>query len=222
MAVKPLLAAALFTGFIGVAAAHDDPSHHQQTFDIVAASIVEISGIDTITMRIGEEPSLVIEERRGRLNDVSVTSSAESLTIKSEETSWFSSRDYTVTLTLPALTLLDVSGSFDAEVTGVNANALAIDLAGSGDLLISGRCKQLTLDSAGSMDVDAKSLICQTVEIDSAGAADMHVYAAESLNVEGAGATDVLFSGNPGKVTSDVAGLGKVTAAPSTQSGTTL
>ncbi|MEO0411438.1 MAG: DUF2807 domain-containing protein [Pseudomonadota bacterium] len=222
MARRSILLAAAMTALAGHAAAHDDPSHNQKTFEITPTTTVKMSGIDTITMRIGEEPSLMVEERRGRLKGLTVTSTAESLSITSEETSWFSSRDYIVTLTLPALSVVDISGSFDADIAGVNAKAFAIDLAGSGDLLISGRCEQLTLDSAGSMDVDAKALICQSVEIDSAGAADMHVYAAESLNVEGAGATDVLFSGNPGKVTSDVAGLGKVTAAPASQSGTTL
>lgn len=194
------------------------------TPDIVATSDVRIDGIDVLTLRVGEVPSLVIRERRDRLEEVAIDSSEGKLSISASDGGWFSSRDYTAVLTLPTLASLSLSGSFEARISGVNAEALALDFAGSGDVVISGRCTKLMLDTVGAIDVTAKSLICQRVEIDAAGLSDIHVFASDVLDVEGAGKTDVMFSGDPQKVLSDLAGIGSVGAAPKTKTtgGTAL
>ncbi|MEM7569776.1 MAG: DUF2807 domain-containing protein [Pseudomonadota bacterium] len=213
--MRPVVIGAVFAAITApYAMAHDDPSHDAIQPKIVATDTVMISGIDTVTIVIGDEPALTITERRGRTDDVEVKSTSEGLFIEAKDLGWFASRDFSATLTLPAISILDISGSFDAEMTGVNADTLQLTLAGSGDIIVSGRCGTLQLDTAGAMDVNAKGLVCERAEIDAAGASDIAVFAARALSVEGAGSTNVRYSGDPGKVTSDVAGLGKVEAAP--------
>ncbi|MGD1954395.1 MAG: GIN domain-containing protein [Sphingomonadales bacterium] len=224
-AIVVYMCAALQLNLIGMqnlAAADDDVSNLEKTYDIVASEAVLISGIDDLTIQVGQDPSLVITERRDRLDKVSVESSETLLRIDAKGESWFSRRDYAAILTLPSLSDLEISGSFAAEIEGVSADTLILQIAGSGDMIISGRCGRLDLESTGAVNIDASKLVCRDVAIDAAGAANMHVFASGSVDVEGAGGTDVIYSGKPDKILSDVAGVGSVSEAEETDDKTTL
>lgn len=195
------------------AVAHDSAAHKHEVYEISDTRAVRIAGVETVTIKIGDAASLMVTEKKDRFDTIKVKSTDKSLSIAAEDKSWFSGRDYALVLTLPSLNSLSLSGSIDGTVTGIESEAFDLSIAGSIDLVISGTCTALSIDAAGSIDLDATDLICADVSIDAAGSTDIFVHAARSLDVEAAGANDVIYSGSPATVSSDIAGAGGVKAA---------
>lgn len=194
-------------------AAQDSAQNERPRFEIVDTRDVQIAGVDEITIKVGGPASLKITEAKDRFDWINVDSTARRLSITAEDKSWFSGRDYAVVLTLPSLDSLQLSGAIDGTVTGIESDAFKLDLAGSVDVVVTGTCGTLSIDAAGSIDLDAKNLICADVSVDAAGSTDIFVHAANSLDVDAAGSNDVIYYGDPGTITSDVAGAGDVEAA---------
>ena len=65
--------------------------------------------------------------------------------------------------------MASLAGSGNLNVGNVQATTVALDLAGSGDLMIGGRTKRVDISSAGSGDISAKTLEAETVKISLAG-----------------------------------------------------
>lgn len=192
------------------AGAHDAAQHDHKVFEISETRKVSIAGVDSVRIEIGGPPSLSITEERGRFDKVTVKSTPKRLAITARNANWFSSRDYGVTLTLPAIDALRLSGSVDGSVTGVDSDSFKLDLAGSVALVIDGRCASAFIEASGKVDLVADKLICSRVNVDAVGAVDVTVHAATFLDVETAGASSVRYSGSPSTISKDMAGAGSV------------
>ncbi len=97
-------------------------------------------------------------------------------------------------------------------VAGVHAPNVQIDIAGSGDAELTGTAEKVFASIAGSGDYEGNALKANEVEIDIAGSGNAFVYATEKVDASIAGSGDIYYTGEPEKVTSDVAGSGTVRA----------
>lgn len=109
----------------------------------------------------------------------------------------------------PSLSLR-IAGSSDARLQQLKTAELSIGISGSGDVVGSGSATRLSIDIAGSGDVRLAELASDDVSVSIAGSGDAAVQAARSLEVRIAGSGDVVYSGNPARVNSRVAGSGSV------------
>jgi hypothetical protein len=103
-----------------------------------------------------------------------------------------------------------IAGSSDSILKEISTESFTLDIAGSGDIILTGKTSDFMVDIAGSGDVNAKDLIAENVSIDIAGSGDAIVSASKKLSVDIAGSGDVTYYGNPHEVTTDVAGSGDI------------
>ena len=107
---------------------------------------------------------------------------------------------------------LEMAGSGGAVVRDLRTARVSVEIAGSGDVTLAGQTGALTVEIAGSGDVDAADLDAETAEVDVAGAGDVVLRAAKTLDVSIMGAGDVRYYGSP-EVSRQVMGAGDVSRA---------
>lgn len=139
-------------------------------------------------------------------------------------------KNFIIHITVPMIDEVSVDGSGDVTSKGTftsDAMALAVagsgnitlafnskkadvDIAGSGDMVLSGTCGQLKVGVAGSGDVDARALKATDATVDIAGSGDVTLDASQSLEASVAGSGDVSYKGSPSRVKRNVMGSGEV------------
>lgn len=102
-----------------------------------------------------------------------------------------------------------VKGSGDVSVPTVEAEAVAVAIAGSGDVRLGGRTEALGINVSGSGDVLAGNLVARTVAVRIRGSGDVQVHASGALSVDIGGSGDVSFRGEPA-ISKKVAGSGEL------------
>ncbi len=96
-----------------------------------------------------------------------------------------------VAIELPELSRLELVGSGTARVGGVQGEALAVALVGSGDVVLEGRVERLELELSGSGELDAGRLVAREVRVDQQGSGRTTVHATELLAGRGVGSGDL-------------------------------
>lgn len=129
----------------------------------------------------------------------------------------FSPRAVTVTITMPAIASLVVSGGADARVNGVPGDELRVDVSGGAHALIdaasakryamavsggasatiTGTCYSARLDASGGATVDAKALDCAEVVGTASGGGHLVVSAGASVTADASGGARVEIHGHP-------------------------
>lgn len=112
-------------------------------------------------------------------------------------------------LSSPNTIAIDVAGSGDV-VISADAPAIKTGIAGSGSISLNGTTRNFSTDIAGSGDIRAFNLMSETASIEIAGSGNAQVFASKELNVEIAGSGDVSYRGNPPVVNQNTAGSGKI------------
>ncbi len=105
-------------------------------------------------------------------NIVTEVSGRRTLVITSEE-SFSSHRGVRVEITVPGLSMLEVGGSGDVYLAGLNSESLEIELGGSGDVELDGQIKNLRISIAGSGSVASGDLAAETVRIEMSGSGNV-------------------------------------------------
>lgn len=133
-----------------------------------------------------------------------------------------------VSVTVPDLTGLEVSGASEATVRSVNAESLDISISGAGDIDLAADAQQLTISVSGAGTVtahgtvdsgsitvsgvggiDGEDMTIADAMVSVSGAGSVNVRVRQSLDAEVSGAGNVVYYGDP-KVTSDVSGAGSI------------
>lgn len=107
---------------------------------------------------------------------------------------------------------MDMAGSATANLTYIICDNFASKMAGSGNIYVAGTSKNADFKMAGSGEVHGFDFIVENMKGKIAGSGRIDIYATNSIDVKGAGSGDVNYKGNPQKVTSSIAGSGKLRA----------
>jgi hypothetical protein len=105
---------------------------------------------------------------------------------------------------------LDLSGSGQSRLKGMDCGELRIGISGSGDVEAQGHAASLAISIAGSGDVKASALRSDDVRVRVAGSGNAAVHASKSLDVSIAGSGDVTYGGDATKIKTSVAGSGHI------------
>lgn len=105
---------------------------------------------------------------------------------------------------------VQVHGSGDVVLQGVQQNALDLQVAGSGDIAVGGQVERLSAEVAGSGDIDASELVAQGVDCSVAGSGDVEVFAVQGIRARVAGSGDIVVRGSPPVRDTRVAGSGDI------------
>jgi len=134
-----------------------------------------------------------------------------------------------ITLDMPTLRALSISGSGDIKVGPIKGGDVGVSIAGSGDLVFdqlqadvlslsvsgsgdfkaTGRTSQFKISVSGSGDIKAPDFAADDVKISIAGSGGAVIRAAKTLHVSVAGDGDVAYHGAP-VVSSSIAGSARI------------
>ena len=160
------------------------------------------------------QPRVKVEGPVKYLRQTVVANDGQTLRIKTKRGVWRSMEDVNVYITSPDLTHVSMAGSgeFDAEGM-VDTDNLTLELAGSGEIdfkqLV---CDNLNIQVAGSGDVDVESVDVNKADMQIAGSGDIkvHFVRADFVSAQVAGSGDIKLSGKAKQVEKKVAGSGSV------------
>ena len=110
----------------------------------------------------------------------------------------------------PAIAEVELSGSGDVILFGLDQSNLNVELSGSGDLVADGRVTALALTLHGSGDIDTSRLQANKATIKLHGSGDICAFVKEEAKVRIHGSGDVTVKGRPSVRDAKVAGSGEI------------
>lgn len=133
------------------------------------------------------------------------------LVIKYEDKAWITNSAGEVTVTLPTLTNVELTGSGDVGTIGnFNFTDLSMLISGSGNFSFVGACKNLNAKISGSGDIRAFDLPTEVVNARISGSGNMQLNVTRTLDATISGSGDIIYKGTPTTVTKSISGSGSV------------
>jgi hypothetical protein len=180
-----------------------------ETRTLAQFSALELAGSNNVSVQVGTPQSVVVHADDNLVGKVRTTVRSGTLVI--ETTGSFSTRaPMRVSVVVPELTSVSLSGSGNVIVDGVDSPSFTASLPGSGTLLVAGRADHLEASLPGSGQMNLHGLRARAVQVELSGSGEIQVYAADSLDAEVSGSGSVMYAGNPPHVARTVTGIGAV------------
>lgn len=191
-----------------------------QQSDLKNFSKVKLNTGADIKISMGKSYSIVLSGDEGRIGNTELEVKGGTLKIKQKERNvhYDSDQKMLITMVMPNIEEMQINGSGDGEITGVNNKSLTLSINGSGDLDVSGktdalgisingsgdirmdevRGKDVTVSINGSGDVELDGGSCQTFKIGIRGSGDVEAKDMKckdvDVNVSGSGDSSVYAS----------------------------
>ena len=173
----------------------------------------EFTGIDVrcsanIRLHDGKEQSVTVECDDNLLELITTEVKDNKLVVTTKEP--ISTRiGINVTINVPQLESIHISGSGDVQAEDVDATALTLSISGSGDIKITGTAEKIDLNINGSGDADLSELVVQEATVQVSGSGDVVVHATDKLIATVNGSGDIRYIGEP-EVQKSVSGSGDI------------
>lgn len=204
-----------------------------ETRDVKGFTKVNFGVSGNLYINLGPEFKVVIEGDKSILDDILTEVSGGRLVIKKENWRMNFNEKVTVTITMPELYGLGVSGSGKAEIrdavkvsdlslsvsgsgklytTDLMLSNLNCSISGSGDIVIGGNGKTGTADISisGSGNYTGEQLKIGTADVSISGSGNCTCNVTESLKGSISGSGNLTYLGNAPKVDTRVSGSGHV------------
>lgn len=196
--------------------------------DIDGFTEIDMGGSGDLLVTEGD--SFVIEVTTDSVLQEHVTTEVVGNTLRIEQHYSIigASPSVSVSVTVPDLTRLEVSGASEAMVRSVTAESLDVTISGAGDIDLAADAQRLTLSVSGAGtltahgtvasgdisvsgagDVDGEDLTIAEATVSVSGAGSVHVRVRQSLDAHISGAGNLVYYGDP-NVTKDVSGAGSI------------
>jgi hypothetical protein len=172
---------------------------------------VELGGSNNVVIRVGEEQSVVVKADDNLVDRVTTEVQSGTLVIANTPGSFSTKSPMSVEVSVPTLDTLQLTGSGNIVVDGIQTESLTVDLPGSGTLTGSGTATHLEVTVGGSGTVQFTRLVADDVRAVVSGSGSIFVTATESLDGSVSGSGAILYTGNPPDVTRNVTGTGAIT-----------
>lgn len=198
---------------------------------------IELPPIDGIDLSVAANVNLTY----GEAQSITVTAQQEVLDELERDvrgTTWYihfdncinNYKDFTIDITMPELTKIDISGSGDVYTTNTFVEQGNLELAisgsgdldlafeggdidsrisGSGDVKLEGTATSISQRVSGSGSLEAFDMPCQTADFNVSGSGSAEVTVSESLDVKISGSGSVSYKGEPA-LNVEISGSGEV------------
>ncbi len=204
----PVAAVALAVAGCGLT---DDGPRRSEARDVAGFTRIENRDSVDVRLRVGEPQRVRVRAGEQVIDDVRTEVRNGTLRVDFDHDGVGGS-DVVVEASVPDLRAVDVDGSGDVDVEGIDARALDVRADGSADVALAGSVARLTLDKDGSGDVDLADLAARTARVAAGGSGDTSVRADDRLAVTVDGSGDVSYHGDPA-LTQQVDGSGDLRRA---------
>lgn len=102
-----------------------------------------------------------------------------------------------VTVSMPALSAVDVSSGAELTASGIDADGFSASVSSGADATLSGTCNKLRADGSSGADLKAADLKCVSATADVSSGADLVIYASESVTADASSGGDITVHGGP-------------------------
>jgi len=172
-------------------------------------SAIDLSGESALAVRVGGPQSVVVSADDNLVDRVTTTVGGEKLVV-STEGSFRTTSPMTVTVTVPTLDELELSGTGSVDAARVRGEQLVVILSGDGLVRVTGRVGTLDLTLAGTGNAELSELEAADVRAELGGTGRISVHAGETLDASIPGTGTITYLGSPHDVTQRVTGTGAV------------
>lgn len=191
-----------------------------QSFALTGFTGVEVAGPDDVTIRQGDSFSIVARGRQETLDRLEIKLDGSRLSIGRKRDGFrFSSRDeddLDITVTMPKLDKVRLTGSGSIEADSVDGDAVEAVVTGSGDLKVAklaGKSAEITVSGSGDIeigggrigsgefsvtgsgDIDADGLVAGTLDVSITGSGNVDAQATGKADISILGSGDVKLGG---------------------------
>ena len=184
-----------------------------QSREVAEFRAVRGSGSVDLIVRAGAERAVLVRGDDNLLERIETVVEDGELRVCVRSGGYRARQPLVVEISTPSLTALSLSGSGDAELSGLSGGDVSIQVSGSGDVRGSGTLDELEVSLSGSGDLNLSDLAARRVSVALTGSGDVQVRANEELTVALSGSGDVRYRGAP-RVRKVVSGSGAVHALP--------
>jgi hypothetical protein len=172
---------------------------------------IRVEGSMNVLVKQGDSIKVVAKDYANILPYLDIRVVGNALVISYENNAWISNSAGEVTVTLPKLTGVELTGSGDIGTIGnFNFTDLTLNISGSGDFSFAGTCKTLNTRISGSGDIRAYDLPTEVITAKISGSCSMQLNTSRTLDATISGSGDIIYKGNPATVTKSISGSGSV------------
>lgn len=201
--------------------------------DIASFDKIKIDMPAEATIVIGDAQSVEVEANENLVKHIKTEVSGNTLRIHHEGI-WYTNGNVAVSIHMPALKMLDISGAADAAIKGdITGNEFTLEVSGAADVDIEqmdvddfkaklsgasklnihkGNVKHAVYKVTGAGEIYASSLETRSAEAKVSGAGEMELHVTDELDAHITGAGSIDYIGHP-QVTSHIAGVGSLNDA---------
>ena len=168
------------------------------TSDISGFNRIDLSTSADLKVTIGHGYSITMTGDRKRIEKIKLDLSGDELEITSKSRFggfWGRNNDgyVNIAITMPDIEKMEINGSGDAEIIGIDNEEISLDINGSGDLYVTGKSESVEIEINGSGDVEmyqvsAKEII---VEINGSGNVEFNDGTCDRMEIEVDGSGDI-------------------------------
>ena len=177
--------------------------------ELAPFAAIELAGANTVTVRVGPAQAVAVTGDDNLVDNVSTTVRANRLLID-DRGGFDTEAPMSVTVSVPSLDALSLSGMGTVTVVGVTGPEFTADLSGTGTLVVSGSVDRLTATQSGFGTLELGGLAARDVIASLEGTGDVNLQATSTLDATLTGTGSIVYSGSPA-VTTHNTGVGSVT-----------
>ena len=204
-----------------------------KTSDLTGFTKVQLNTSSDINIKMGNTYSIEMVGDEERIGNTILEMKNDTLKIKHKKGNFHydNDQDMVINVVMPDIESMQINGSGDAEIEGVDNASLDLNVNGSGDLYVNGKSEELEISINGSGNISMSEVMgkdveisingsgdveldggtCQSLEIDIHGSGDVEAkdMKCQDVNVEVAGSGDIeVYASN--SLTFDSHGSGNV------------
>ena len=163
-----------------------------------------------VLVKQGDSVKIVAKDYENIISSLETRVVGNTLVISYAYNTWVTHSASEVTVTLPKLTNVELTGSGNVGSIGsFNFDDIGMNISGSGDFSFSGTAKNMNAKISGSGDIRAYNLVCETAKVKISGSGDMQLNVLRQLDAAISGSGDIVYKGSP-SVNTSISGSGKV------------
>jgi Putative auto-transporter adhesin, head GIN domain len=181
----------------------------EERVPISSFSRIKVKGSMNVQVKQGDSIRIMVRDYSNILPYIETIVSGNTLIIDYNG-AWIRNSEAEVTITLPKLNGIEVSGSSDVATLGsFNFDNLDMNVSGSGNFNVAGTAKSVNVDVSGSGEINGFDMPCDTALIRVSGSGVLRLTVNKLLDANITGSGDVLYKGNP-TVQTRITGSGRV------------
>jgi len=183
------LSAALYVSSVTKTVAQDIT----QQSDLEGFSKVKLNSSSDIKIAMGSDYSIELIGDEERISNTILKLEGDTLVIKHKKGhfNYDDDQEMMISVVMPNIEIMQINGSGDGEIVGVDNARLELNINGSGDLDVTGKSEELEISINGSGDIRMEEVLGKDVDVSINGSGNVELVGgscnALEINIHGSG-----------------------------------